>query len=131
MPKTQLSQRQQRTSPKRVLGAALALIVAFLLLASVVSLAQKYISIRSRVRGLKEEERTLMVKQEQMRKTNAYLNTPEGQEHLLREKYGVVRPGEGVVMITESTLTPNTEAPKSRVGKWWDSLVRGLGFRKE
>lgn len=131
MPKTQLSKRQHRTAPRRVLGAALALLVAFLLLASVIGLAEKYMAIRGHVQDLKEEQTELLAKQARLAETNRYIATPEGRERELRAKYNVVKPGEGMVVITEPASFEGDHGPSTRVGKWWDSLLRGLGIRKD
>lgn len=131
MPKTQLSKRQHRTAPKRVLGAALALIVAFLLLSSVIGLAEKYVAIQGRVRDLKEEQRELADKKTRLEATNRYIETNEGRERELRAKYNVVKPGEGMIVITEPAPLEGDRGPSSRVGRWWDSLLRGLGLRRD
>lgn len=131
MQKKQLHERQKKTSPKRVLAAAVALTVVFLLLASVISLAEKYIAIRKRLRDLKDEQAALVEKQETLRATNEYIETNEGRERELRAKYNVIKPGEGVVIITEPVPSKESEESQSRVGRWWESLLRGLGFKKE
>ncbi len=130
MPKTQLSQRQRRTSPKRVLGVTVALVVVFLLLASVIGLVEKYIAIRKRVRDLKEEQKLLTEKYVTLQETNRFIETKEGQEYALRSKYNVVKPGEGVIVVTEPSNFLENNGPTTRVGKWWDSLLRGIGIRK-
>ncbi len=130
MPKPQLS-RQKLTSPKRVLGAVVAVVVAFLLLASVVGLAEKYAAIRGRVRDLKDQQQQLTEKQEALRKANEYIGTKEGAERELRTKYNVIKPGEGMVIITTAAEEEAEEGRFSRIGHWWDSLLRGLGIREE
>jgi cell division protein FtsB len=132
-PQSRKPQRNQRsrTSPKRVLAAAVALGVAVMLLASVVGLAEKYITIRKRVRDLKEEQQRLVAKQEMLVKTNAYIETNEGEERELREKYNVVKPGEGMIVITNPATVGADTGPTTRVGRWWDALLRGLGIRGE
>jgi cell division protein FtsB len=114
-----------------VLGALVALAVAVMLLASVIGLAEKYITIRKRVRDLKEEQARLEQKQEELAKTNAYIETREGEERELREKYNVIKPGEGMIVITEPSGEDMDDGPNTRVGRWWDSLLRGLGIRKD
>ncbi len=130
MPKTQLSQRQNHTSPKRALGAIVALVVVFLLLTSVIGLAEKYHAIRGRVKDLKVEETTLAAKQEELRETNRYIESPEGRERELRAKYNVIKPGEGMVVITEPSEPATDARPSTRVGRWWESLMKGLGIQK-
>lgn len=102
-----------------------------MLLASVVGLAEKYIAIRKRVRDLKEEQQRLVKKQETLVKTNAYIETTEGEERELREKYNVVKPGEGMIVITNPANIGTDTGPTTRVGRWWDALLRGLGIRDD
>jgi hypothetical protein len=131
MPTPQLRKQRSKTSPKRVLAALVAVAVASILLASVVGLTEKYIAIRKRVRDLKEEQKTLATKQEDLQKRNAYIETKEGEERELRERYNVVKPGEGMIVITNPPEAEKKDGPTTRVGKWWDALLRGLGLRKE
>jgi hypothetical protein len=125
-----IRKQQNRTSPKRILATVVALTVAIILLASVIGLAEKYVTIRKRVHDLKIEEQRLAEKQGQLAKTNSYIETREGEERELREKYNVVKPGEGMIVITDPVDVVDS-GPTSRVGRWWDSLLKGLGLRKE
>ncbi len=119
-----------RISPKRLIGAAVALVVFFLLLTSVVGLAQKYFAIRTRSKELKEEQATLSQKEATLSSTNAYLATPEGTEESLRERYNYIKPGEQIIVVTPDTSTQNDQPAPSGVAHWWDELLRGLGIRK-
>lgn len=128
MIKKQPSIRQHRISPKRILGATVALVVAFLLLTSVIGLMEKYRVIRGRVRGLKDEQKELLVKQDLLIEKNRYIGTDEGQEYELRSKYNVVKPGEGMIIVTDPESINDINPRDSRVKRWWVSLLRGLGF---
>lgn len=130
MAKSQLEQKQKRASPRRILGAVVAVTVVFLLATSVIGLAEKYIAIRKRVKSLKEEQVVLDQKKASLEENNRYIETREGQERELRTKYNVVLPGEGVVMVTNPSLDHSEDGPSTKIGKWWDSLLRGLGIRK-
>lgn len=129
MPKSQLEKRQQRASPRRILGALVAVTVVFLLAASVISLAEKYSAIRRRVNTLKEEQALLLEKKTLLEESNRYIKTKEGQERELRTKYNVIKPGEGVVMVTSPASHSSEDGPNTKIGKWWDNLLRGLGIR--
>ncbi len=131
MPKTQLPQSRQRLAPKKLLGAIIALIAVFLLASSVVTVATKYIGIRHHIKDLEEEQEALKAKHASLSKTNAYLATSDGEEQVLREKYNVVKPGEGmIVIVPTSDQEPETHT-SSRVSRWWTALWHGLGFGKE
>lgn len=130
MPKSQLEQRRQGASPRRILGVLVAITVVFLLLASVIGLAEKYRAIRHRVRELKQEQVRLDQKKEQLEETNRYIQTKEGQERELRSKYNVIKPGEGVVVVTTPAEDNGKKEYTSKIGQWWDRLLRGVGVRK-
>lgn len=117
-------------SPRRLLGTLAALVIAFILLVSVVSVAQKYFFIRKHIKELTAEQAELEQKKANLDRMNAYLATPEGAEYALRDKYNVVKPGEGVIMVVESP-TQAPEVKRSAVSRWWHAIVRGLGLKKE
>ena len=130
MAKTQFTDSPQPISYKRILGTAVALLISFLLLASAITVAGKYLAIRKHVRDLETERATLEEKQRQLIDMNAYLATPEGTEQNLRDKYTIARPGEGVIVVNTNPLTPSAQEGSSRVSRFWDALLRGIGFRK-
>lgn len=131
MTKAQLPPKPRAVSPKRILATLVAVVVFFLLLTSVINLFEKYRALKKGRAELYKEQEALVHKKVQLKETNAYLETDEGKEQALRDKYNVVKPGEGMIIIT----TPALEAPepvhRSRVGRWWDAIVGGLGFGKE
>lgn len=127
MAKTQFTQAKHTISPKRLLRAIIALIVAFILVNSVVSLVQKYIGIRRHIRDLASEKEELEYKHAQLQRTNDLLTTDAGAERVLREKYNVVKPGEGVIVVVQPTSVPTPERG-SRVSRWWQAIVGGLGW---
>lgn len=130
MAKTQFTHTTHSISPRRLLGALLALSVAFILLTSVASVAQKYFGIKRHIRELTAEQQTLEAKHGVLAKQNAYLATPEGTEYILREKYNVVKPGEGIVVIVNPEPVLPPERP-SNVARWWHAIVDSLGLGKK
>lgn len=132
MPKTQFPHTHSKLSYKRLLGTGIALLAFFVLLTSVIGLAEKYIALQRRTKDLKKQQAALVQKEQALMEQNAYLETPEGKAQLLRAKYNVVQPGEEMIVITaipEPDLPPAKE--QSRFGHWWDSLIRGLGFGQD
>lgn len=75
--------------------------IFLLLLSSVIQLARKQMRIESAIRQLKSQRESLVEKQENLTATVGYLQTTEGKEQALRDKYRLVKPGEGLVVITE------------------------------
>src|ERR1700744_4711194 len=101
MSKTQFTTSRVTTvPPKRILGALLAFLIFFLLLMSVIRLAEKYFAVRTRNKELAAETITLQQKQTDLTNTNAYLSSPEGTEDSLRERYDYVKPGEEMIIIS-------------------------------
>lgn len=127
MAKTQFT--THRISPKNLLGLMAALVVVFLLLLSVVNVAIKYFGIRKHIKDLTLEQAELQKKHESIAQKNAYLATPEGTEEILREKYNVIKPGEGIVVVVDPApaVPPASDsAPKH----WWQAILAGLGMAK-
>jgi hypothetical protein len=130
MVKMQFQEKQHTAlSTRRLIGAIVALIAFFLLLTSVISLAEKHFAIKSRIKELRTEEIALREKEEALVELNAYLETPEGKEQVLREKYNLVKPGEGMVIVTQNKTNAPESEKKGIVSKWWDAILRGLGIR--
>lgn len=132
MPKKQFHPSlHESVSSKRLLGTAVALIVFFLLLMSVIRLASKFIAIRRRSGELKTEQTTLTAKQADLQATNAFLNTPEGTEESLRERYNYLKPGEQMIIVTSDEPGDSPTESKTGISHWWDELLEGLGIRRE
>ncbi|HTH93477.1 MAG TPA: hypothetical protein VL576_03295 [Candidatus Paceibacterota bacterium] len=132
MAKKQFQQTiHEPVSSKRLLGAAVALIIFFLLLMSVIRLADKFFTIKARSKELKEEQATLTSNQNELVATNSFLSTPEGTEESLRERYDYLKPGEEMIIVSPNTeATPPPAPQQTGVAYWWDELLRGLGLRK-
>jgi len=131
MQKTQLHQHT-KIAPKRVLASVVALLVFFLLLTSVVGLVEKHQSIRRRIGELDREQGELQAKKTSLEAINSDLESPQGKEYALRTKYNLVRPGEGMIVVTNTVPLEMSEPDtRPRVVRWWDSLLHGLGLRKE
>jgi len=131
MAKTQFTSNN-RISYKTLLGTGVALVAFFVLLTSVIGLAEKYFAIKGRTKELKKQQVTLIEKEQALMEQNAYLETPDGQAQVLRSKFNVVQPGEEMIIIMtppEPVVPPEKE--QSRIGHWWDAIVHGLGFKKE
>ncbi len=131
MAKKQFPQNhQQSVSPKRILAMLASLVVFFLLLTSVIGLGEKYFALRARSKELAAQQVQLAAKQKELEQTNAYLDTPEGTEQVLRERYNYIKPGEQMIVITpDPSATPPPQP--TGVAHWWDELLQGLGLKKD
>lgn len=121
-----------RIPPKHVLLFVVSAILFFILLTAVLNLGKKYFGLKNKLAELTQEKTNLVQKQEDLKAENEYLGSPEGEEHLLREKYQLVKPGEGLIVITNpDTDGDDSLKPKTGFRKFWDTILRGLGIRKD
>ncbi len=131
MAKKQFQNNHESLSSKRLLGAAVSLLIFFLLLMSVIRLAQKYIAIKTRSHELQQEQSTLTAKQQDLATTNAFLASPEGTEQSLRERYDYLKPGEQMIIVSPGPDDMPPPPPKTGIAHWWDELLKGLGLRQD
>lgn len=94
----------------------------FILCGSVFSLTKKYIALRSNIKNQKEQEQKLLDKKTKLQSKTALLATPLGTEIALRDKYRILKPNEGMVIIT-APIEAQPEASKSRIVRFWDMIV--------
>jgi len=106
-------QRAQRAimTPR---GAILALLLVGVLFSSVYPI-RRYFAVRSSITALKNEERALDQKQQQLAQQKALLQTDGEVERIAREEYGYVRPGEVPFAIIQPSVapTPSTDVAAS------------------
>ena len=114
---------------KSILGVLVALFIFLLLLSSVIHLFTKYTSIRAHIKELTLEQEQLKQKKESVSTMNSYIATPEGKEEVFRDKYRLVKPGEGMIVITTDAKEEVAPVQKPGIIRVWNSIIRGLGFR--
>ena len=119
-------------SGRRIVLFIAASVLFFILLSSVINLMKKYRDIRQKLSELQSEQATVAAKQAVLTQQNEFLTTPEGEERILRDKYDVVRPGEGVIIVTEpdDASQENSADHGSWIGNVLRSILRGLGIDK-
>lgn len=127
MEKTQHS-KTKRSGPRLVLLWIVSVFIFLLILSSVIGLFVKYKKIRLRIKELKSDEILLKKKKDNLDKTNEYIVTPDGQEQIFRDKYRMVKPGEGIIVITNKEDSEEAPVKKPALKRFWDSIKRGLGF---
>jgi cell division protein FtsB len=131
MTKVQSTQnhKTRAISPKLILMAIVAILLFSLLLSSVIGLMNKYIAMRKHITNLKQEQVALESKKDAVTTMNDYIDTPEGQERVFRDKYRLVKPGEGMIVVTNDEIpTGSIPSKKPVIKRFWDSIVKGLGL---
>lgn len=129
MPPKQHSNKHSSYSTKTVLLFVIAIFVFFMMLSSVVQLTKKYLSIRSHISELKKDEVELKQKKEDLINSNLSLETPEGKEKVFRDSYRLVKPGEGIVVITKDAELDKEQESSSGIKRFWDSILRAFHLR--
>lgn len=117
-----------KINPKNVLIWIVSVIIFFILTSSVVELFIKYRNIRKNIKELKSDQIALKEKKDLLVSTNDYIKTPEGQERVFRDKFRLIKPGEGIIVITEPELKEVQTQKKPILRRFWDSLRLGLGI---
>ncbi len=117
--------KNKKRGPSPVLLAVL-LIGFLLLLSSVISLVRKQVGIRKSIQVMKLEQAALVKKQENLSETIKYLKTDDGKEQILRDKYRLVKPGEGLVVIVDPIEQEGSEEKKTKTlfGEFFDAFQR-------
>lgn len=117
-------------SSKQLLLLILSSILFFIFLSSVINLSRKYFTLRAKVKELNQEQLDIQRKQAVLNEQNAYLLTDEGTDHTLRQKYNLVKPGEEVIIVSDSEASTDTskQTAHSFFGSVWHGILRGLGI---
>lgn len=123
------STKSHHVGARTILMAGVAFIVFALLLSSVINLFSKYRAIRLHIKELKVQEEQLQQKKSSVTAMNEYINTPEGKEEVFRDKYRVVKPGEGVIIITNETKDDSSITTRPGIVRFWEDILHGLGLR--
>ena len=114
---------------KSILLGFVAFFVFFLLLSSVFSLSKKYFAIRANIKELRDQELRLKEKKVSVTNANDFLETTEGKEQIFRNTYRLVKPGEGIVVITKEESKTQSTRKKPNIEIFWDSILRGLRLK--
>ncbi len=128
MTKIQSDNKKRPISAKQILLAIIAILLFALLLSSVFGLMNKYFAMRGHIRGLKQEKLALEQKKALVTNMNDYIDTKEGQERVFRDKYRLLKPGEGLIVVTNEEPVSSSEVKKPAIRRLWDSIKAGLGF---
>ena len=123
--------KKRRSQKGEILNLSLraggALVLLLITVASVNAAYEMYGRLSVATTGQQEAEAQLKDLQGQEAGVAASVNelsSPRGQEALMREHYGVVKPGEGVIQIVQNATSSNIEATSSE--SWFGHLFHVL-----
>lgn len=128
MIKMQFSKQPYRISPRRIVGFVVAIAILAILLSSVLELYQKHKAIRAHIENLKEDKGILEEKYTTIHDLNTRIETQEGKEYILRDKYRLVRPGEGLIVVTTAEQKEQSAEKQPVLKRFWNTLLKGLGL---
>ncbi len=124
----QFSKQPYRISPRRIVGFVVAIAILAILLSSVLELYQKHKAIRAHIENLKEDKGILEEKYTTIHDLNTRIETQEGKEYILRDKYRLVRPGEGLIVVTTAEQKEQSAEKQPVLKRFWNTLLKGLGL---
>lgn len=122
---------QDRRRTKKFLHSryALAVLIVVLLLLSrgVWGIYAKYEKSQALVEKSKADLAILQSRQDTLTKSIEALNTEEGREKELRDRFGVVRQGEKMIILVDDTapVRPSVNAIND---SWWQKFLESLGL---
>lgn len=99
-----------------------------ILLSSVSNLYTKHRAIRAHISELKRDKEALDEKYQTVTSLNEYIETDDGREYVLRDKYRMIRQGEGLIVVTDKDTEGVVDKKRPALRRFWDSIRRGLGF---
>ncbi len=93
------------------------LCIVLLLVLYSTSLFVKREKVWKKVNQLEQEKKMLLERKDYIKNKNESIEHGIGKETILRDKWNVVRPGEGIIVFTEPEIDPN--AAKEKPSLWW------------
>ncbi len=104
------------------LGAIFLLIVLFALSRGAYEMFNRYEKAHSKMKAAALENANLNEEKANLDKEIAELGTPAGVEKKVREKFNMVKVGEGVVVVVDDPKTPTSEEETG--GSFWNFLKK-------
>ena len=108
-------------SPGRLLLAATLIATGYLLFSAGTNLIHSYRLAGDEAR-LRDQVEELRLQQEQLQQIRDYLRTDEYVEFMARRVFGLVKPGENLVVVDAPEAAPAPAAPGLT---WWQRLFSG------
>lgn len=115
---------QKQPKKRSILHSPLALLVfAFFLIVFLFNTAglirKNHETAQNKARAVAENEKLLKQKEE-ISKDIDNLSDPKYTEEIIREKFGAVKEGEGVVIVVDDTTNAETAVAASAQGGFWN-----------
>lgn len=101
---------------------AIMVILALFLLKAVLDLFSKSRDARIAAEGVKREYEELVEREAAIRHDLERLGTPDGVEAEIRQKFGVVKEGEEVVVVIPNEQNAAQKSPQKSTG-WWQQFL--------
>lgn len=122
---------QDRRKAKKFLHSryaiAFLIIIAALVSRGVWGIYVKYEKSSALAEKSRMDLTVLQERQEALSKSISALNTEEGREKELRDRFGVVKPGEKMVILVDNV--PVAKASVNAVNdSWWSKFLESIGF---
>lgn len=121
---------QERRRIKKLLHsryAILALAVVCLLVAHALWGAyQKYEKSREIALRMSADLAALQAREDSLTQSISALDTPEGREREIRSRFGVIKPGESMVVLVDDASGSREALPAER--GWWSRFLGIFGF---
>ena len=108
-------------------GALLALLLLGVLFSSAYPI-RRYFAVKSSISQLRNEERALDLKQQQLAQQKAYLQTDAAVETIARRDLNMVRPGEVAFALIEPSVAPTPQTNIAPAGLFDPAQVSRPGF---
>ena len=105
-------------------GALVLLVVSIYAASAAWNMFGKFRAASRGQEDIQAELVNLNLQKDQLNVSLANVGTPEGQERELRERFGVVRPGEGEIQIVHDVAS-TSDVPKQKES-WWLRVFHAL-----
>lgn len=120
---------QEKEKIRRRLYSKTSIVILFIIMIfvarGVIGLYSKEKTSRFEVERLTKQKVEIENRLKSVSKQNEMLATTQGIEYEIRNKFDVVKEGEGVIVIVDKELPPPPEEKKSFLKKFWGS-VKGV-----
>ncbi|MBX4209526.1 hypothetical protein KW799_02455 [Candidatus Parcubacteria bacterium] len=123
---------QERRRLKRFLHSRYAIaalaVLCLLLTHAVWGAYQKYRKSGDISERIRSDVESLEARQASLSQSINALDTVEGREKEIRDRFGVVKDGERMVVLVDDSSTDRQSASAAGSGGWWSKLIGIFGF---
>lgn len=100
-------------------------LVAILLVKGGIGVIRKQLESAESLQGLEEKAAALVLREEELKKDIARLETDEGKREEIRERFSVIQEGEYVAVIVEGKAPTSSESDLSKpwYRRFWSAIM--------